>query len=243
MSPDSTSKFLLERAIAHRGLHNAALGQPENSRVAFRAAAEAGYAIELDVRLSGDGGVVVFHDAGLSRLTGTRGAVAQTTAAELSRLTLLDTEETIPSLGDVLALVDGRVPVVVEMKVERNAELLGERVCEVIAGYGGRVALMSFEHDVLDAVQRCAPDTPRGFLFSLTGALLRTATDWVTEINDRVENLDFVGCDVRGLPYDPVPALRGRVFVLGWTITSPEAEKRARRWVDNIIFEGYDPGR
>ena len=92
---------------AHRGLHNEA--RPENSMSAFKAALDAGYAIELDVRLSSDGELVVFHDDTLDRVTSESGRVDARTAEELSKLHLLGTDDTIPAFKDVLALVDGRV--------------------------------------------------------------------------------------------------------------------------------------
>ena len=244
MTAPTTPAWLTERPIAHRGLHDRSQGRPENSRAAFAAAADAGYAIELDVRLAQDGTLVVFHDAGLERLTGNAGVVAQMPAAVLTDLCLHETGETIPLLEEVLDLVGDRVPVVVEVKSESEAGPVAEKVCAAIAAHRGRVALMSFDAAVLEGARGAAPDIPVGLLFSLSGALLRTGSDWATDVVKRVERLgaSFVGCDVRGLPYDPVPGLRGKVSVLGWTVTSPAAEKSARRWCDNIIFEGYQPG-
>ncbi len=236
MDVNPHNKFLTANAIAHRGLHDRALARPENSQAAFAAAVRRGYAIELDVRLSSDGEPVVFHDADLSRMTGTAGTVAQTPAAELTRLSLLGSTEKIPLFGDVLGAVDGAVPIAIEVKSEGEPDALTRSVCDTLSRYDGRFALMSFDPVVLDTVEECAPNVPRGLLFSL-----RPGIDWPAEIMDRVGSLHFVGCDVRGLPYDPVPALQGKIPVLGWTVTSPEVEKLARRWCDNFIFEGYDP--
>jgi glycerophosphoryl diester phosphodiesterase len=108
--------WLRETPVAHRGLHDQAAGVPENSLAAFRAAADAGYAMEFDVRLSADGIVMVFHDAKLKRLTGRPGLVAETPSAALRQLHLHGTGETIPTLTQVLQVIAGRVPLLIEVK-------------------------------------------------------------------------------------------------------------------------------
>ncbi len=120
MSKRDLPKWLTKTPIAHRGLHDIAKGVPENSLLAFQKAIEGDYAIELDVRLTGDGQVVVFHDPDLRRLCGREGIVAQIPLAELKELTLLGTQEKVPSFRDVLDMVKGRVPLVVEIKKEKG---------------------------------------------------------------------------------------------------------------------------
>lgn len=102
--------------VAHRGLHAAGKGVPENSLPAFRAAAEAGYAIELDVHRASDGTLVVFHDHDLRRMTGARGTVERMDFRSLRRLRLGGTACTIPLLREVLECVGGRVPLLIELK-------------------------------------------------------------------------------------------------------------------------------
>ena len=114
--------WLLDRPFAHRGLHDIGRGRPENSRAAFRAAIERGYGIELDLQVSGDGVAMSFHDEGLERLAGESGLVRETTAERLGRCRLLGTEETIPTLAEVLDLVAGCTPRVPRGQVATRAE-------------------------------------------------------------------------------------------------------------------------
>src|SRR3954469_19661549 len=110
---------LIARPFAHRGLHGE--GRIENSRAAFAAAIAAGHGIELDVQASADGEAMVFHDAELGRLADARGALAAWSAAELGRFRLKDTAETIPTLGEILGLIGGRVPLLIEVKAPNRA--------------------------------------------------------------------------------------------------------------------------
>src|SRR3954466_4751370 len=113
---DLRDGWLVRTPIAHRGLHAARDGRPENSLAAFAHACALGFPAEMDVRLTRDGEVVVFHDRALERLTGASGSVDERTAAELRGLRLLGTAEPVPLLRDVLALVAGRVPLLIELK-------------------------------------------------------------------------------------------------------------------------------
>jgi glycerophosphoryl diester phosphodiesterase len=240
--PRPSLDWLFETPIAHRGLHDGGT-RPENSMAAFVAAAEEGFAIELDVRLSHDGRVMVFHDALLDRLTPERGNMAERYEVELTSIPLMGTDETIPLFVDVLGKIDGRVPILVEIKNENpTAGLLEQAVCDWIEEYDGRVAVQSFNPATIHAVAEIAPDLPRGFLFSPHSHALpwSVATDALHHLQ-RAPRIDFAGCDVRGLPYDPVPALKDELPLLGWTVKSAEVESQARQWVQNVIFESYKP--
>ena len=147
-SPELPAAFLAV-PIAHRGLHDRAAGVVENSRAAFAAAIAAGYGIEMDIQRSADGEAVVFHDDEMPRLTGLPGLVHDYTVAQLSATPLLDGGETVPTLAEVLALVAGRAPLLIEIKDQDGAlgpgvGPLEARVAELLGGYAGPVALMSF---------------------------------------------------------------------------------------------------
>ena len=116
-SPDCGA--LMGYYYAHRGLHNLNEGVPENSMKAFRLAVEKGYGIELDVQLSADGIPVVFHDNTLARMCGVNRRVRELTLAELKALSLGGTKEQIPTFQEFLEMVDGRVPLIVEIKMEK----------------------------------------------------------------------------------------------------------------------------
>ena len=239
--------------LAHRALHDKARGCPENSRAAVRAAIEAGYGIEIDLQLTADGAAVVFHDYALARLTGVEGTVRQRDAAALGRIALSGGDgEGIPTLAEVLAVVRGQVPLLIELKDQDGAMgsdigPLEEATAHALDGYEGPVALMSFNPHSVTEMARLCPHLPRGIttsdyvpadwpLTAQTCERLRGIPDF-----DRA-SASFISHEARDLPRARVQALRAEgVPVLCWTIRSPEAEVAARRWADNITFEGYLP--
>jgi len=151
-----------EWAYAHRGLHSDTVA--ENSLTAFKLAVEKSYAIELDVRLSKDGELVVFHDDTLDRVVGTEGRVDAFTYAELKDMKLSGTEDTIPLFEEVLRLVDGRVPLLIELKEDAGKYGVTEKTLEVLKGYKGRYIIESFNPLALGRVKKLAPTVLRGIL-------------------------------------------------------------------------------
>ncbi|MDG4648961.1 glycerophosphodiester phosphodiesterase family protein [Roseibacterium sp. SDUM158017] len=243
----------LDTPIAHRGLHDAANGIPENSRSAVRRAAGAGYGVEIDVQLSSDGRAIVFHDDTLERLTHASGPVNGRTARDLSDLVLRDSEDRVPTLADILALVAGRVPLLVEIKDQSGALAEGpgglERaVAADLSGYGGPVAVMSFNPFVVAAMKDIAPELPRGLV---TCGFI--PSQWPRLSAERCAALRsiaafgkagarFISHDRTDLGSPRVADLKAQgVPVLCWTVRSPQVEAEARRVADNITFEGYLP--
>lgn len=244
----------LARPIAHRALHDAAAGRPENSRAAIRAAIKAGYGIEMDLQLTLDGQAMVFHDFSLERLTPAEGHTRQLTAAELARIPFAHGDgETIPTLAEVLDLVAGRVPLLIEIKDQDGA--MGPNVgpleyaaAEVLKRYDGPAAVMSFNPHAVELMSRLLPERPRGITscgFSpLDWPLLPDATcDHLRLIPDfdRVA-ASFVSHNLRDLHNPRLAELKAQgARILTWTVTSPEAEAEARKIADNITFESYLP--
>lgn len=151
------------RPYAHRGLWGE--GVPENSLAAFRSAAEAGFAIELDVQLSADGVVMVFHDYTLDRVCGQTGRLSDLTADELSRIPLSGVaSECIPTLQQVLEAVGGRVPLLIELKGESGDTRLVPALLKALEGYQGLYCMESFNPLLLRAVKKQAPHVVRGLL-------------------------------------------------------------------------------
>jgi glycerophosphoryl diester phosphodiesterase len=235
--------WLRERPVAHRGLHDAV--RPENSLAAFEAAAQAGHPIELDVHLTADGGVVVFHDDTLDRMTGRPGHVRDRTLAELGALRLRGTDEPVPSLAQALERVAGRVPVLVELKTHGPTGRLEPAVCDELAHAPGEHAVQSFDPWSMLWMRRHAPHLPRGMLsgnMRSEGLPLHQAL--------AVEHLlfapavlpDFIGYELRALPHW-APSLWRRLGrpLLAWTIRDEAALRRARGLVDNVIFESVIP--
>ncbi|MBQ2999335.1 MAG: glycerophosphodiester phosphodiesterase [Clostridia bacterium] len=149
---------------AHRGLHGG--GVPENSLAAFEKACAAGFGIELDVQLSRDGEVMVFHDYTLVRMTGVEKKLCELTAEELGALHLAETDEKIPTLREVLSLVDGRVPLLVELKGENGNTALCPKVAELLREYRGPYCIESFNPLLLRAMRREMPDVFYGLLYT-----------------------------------------------------------------------------
>jgi glycerophosphoryl diester phosphodiesterase len=225
----------------------------ENSLPAFWAAARAGYPVELDVRLLADGEVVVFHDRELDRLTSASGPIAARTSEDLASLTLLGAsigddpkreDARIPLLHDVLDLIAGATPLLIEIKNEGDVGALEAATVAALEGYNGPFAIQSFNPGTVRWWRDTAPSVTRGLL---AGDFRFEPVDDATR--RRLQNLedlascepDFIGYDVRLLPFEPVARARkaGRP-VIGWTARSLEEGIQALECCDNVIFEGFD---
>jgi glycerophosphoryl diester phosphodiesterase len=232
-------RWLTARPIAHRGLHDRTHGRPENTLAAFDSAAAKHYAIECDLHISGDGIPVVFHDNDLERLTGQKGAVRDCTAAELGDLRILGSREWIPTLDEVLQLVGGRVPLVLELKhVPGRDAGLAFAVAELLRDYPGPAALMSFEPGLIAEVKAADPSLPRGFV---AAGRWRTGPRHFREVV--ALSVDFISYAIHDLP-TPMPVIAHRVLgipLICWTVRTKAELARARRWTDQITFEGFLP--
>ena len=226
---------LIPLPFAHRGLHGG--GHVENSRSAFEAAIARGHGIELDVRMSRDAHAIVFHDATLERLTEQVGQVGDRTAAELQEIELEGSPDTIPLLADVLQLIAGRVPLLIEVKVEgRTIAPVCLAVLRSLEGYRGPVGVMSFNPEVSRWYAGHAPLVTRGLV--VTEADRR----WRGQVERRLAlwraRPDFLAYDVRDLPSRFAARARRRGLpVFTWTCRGEEQVKRARANADQIIYE------
>ncbi len=233
--------------FAHRGLHRD--GSPENSLSAFEKAKEAGFGIELDVRLSKDGELVVFHDPTLTRMCGIEGKVIDYTTKELSKMSLCGTEEGIPSFRQVLELIDGAVPLLIEIKMDNDEKGVAERLLIELEGYSGDYIVESFNPLALRTVRRSRPSILLGILScdymavaKYRGKLLyRLLQDLRLNFLFRP---DFIAYDKNGHSNSSLRYLR-RTFgtpLFAWTVRSQEEEKDAiRNGFDSVIFEDYIP--
>jgi glycerophosphoryl diester phosphodiesterase len=241
----------LTTPIAHRAFHDRRAGRIENAPQAMQAAIALGYAIEMDLQLSSDGVPMVFHDELLNRLTDENGPVTARTAAELQRIILKDGTDTIPTLAQVLTLVAGRVPLLIELKDQTGSLSDGDgrlesAVAATLAGYDGPVALMSFNPHVVARLATVVPHLPRGLITCSYDPIdwhpvPRETCDILREIPDydRVE-ASFVSHEASDLDRPRVGVLKAQgAAILCWTIRSPEAEAVARKVAQNITFEGY----
>ena len=232
---------------AHRGLHDDT--KAENSMSAFRAAKEHGYGIELDVRLTKDGELVVFHDNDLLRMTGREGKVRDFTLEELSSLRLGGTSDGIPTFREVLELIDGAVPLLIEMKELIGEGGVAEKLVEVIDSYKGEYIVESFSPMALKRLRRLRPDILCGILsYEYTkeerhkGSLLFALAEQL--MLNFLMRPDFIAYDHRGHAVHGLRFIRRsfRTPLIAWTVRSEEEEKKAiAHGFDTVIFEGYIP--
>ena len=150
--------------IAHRGYFDNENGIPENSLPAFEAAIEKGFAIELDIQLSSDGGAMVFHDTDLDRVCGVEGKIWEYTAAELKQMKLFESDETIPTFEETLALIGGRVPLLVEYKMDRVDTAVCAEGQALLDSYEGEYMMQCFDPRALLWYKKNAPQVARGQL-------------------------------------------------------------------------------
>ena len=245
--------WLTARPIAHRGLHDRAAGVIENTLGAAARAVAKGFNIEVDLLLSADEEVVVFHDDTLDRLTTATGRVDRRTMAELRAVPITGTDDRIPTLDDLLALVDGRADLCLELKSEfprRPDDRLVERVAERLAGYRGPVVTKSFDPEVLAAANRIMPQVAHGIVADDASDLEYYAR--FTRIERFVlrhllhaprTRPKFVSYGCKDLPA-PGPWIARRIFglpVISWTVRNAETRRRLAPYVDQIVFEGFDP--
>ena len=243
--------WLTARPVAHRGLHDAANGIIENTASAFRAAIEAGFAIETDLQITADGEAVVHHDFALGRLTLGSRQLAAMTAVGLKEVPFKSTADRIMTLAEFLALVAGRTPLLIELKSRFDGDLrLVKRAAEVLAGYRGPAALMSFDPIPVAHLRDTAPGLTRGIVAerryadaewrSLDAAQKRSLAFLLHGFRTRP---DFVAYHVTDLPALGPWFARHifRIPLLTWTVRTAEQRSRAERHADQMIFEGFRP--
>ncbi|WP_395697638.1 glycerophosphodiester phosphodiesterase family protein [Methylocella sp.] len=243
--------WLVARPIAHRGLRFALDGVAENSVAAAEAAIARNYAIECDLELSRDAEAVVFHDDSLDRLTQASGRVGAYSLRELTDLTLAGGACRIPSLRTFLAAVDGRVPLIIEIKSRFDGDFrLAARALEALANYPGPAALKSFDPTVLAFLRARRASRPLGLV-----AQAEYAADEWPQLKPAQRRLlaaladfpaarpDFLSFRASDLPHAAPTLCRAGLGlpVMTWTVRGPAERAQALRWADQIVFEGFEP--
>lgn len=241
--PRMDLSWIVSTRIAHRGLHDQTGERPENSLPAFEEAARLGYSIEFDIRRSADGRLFVVHDERLLRLTGADKQMRQLTSTEVRSLSLGRTRFGIPTLSETLSLINGRVPILIEVKDRGPGAAIVRAVLEELGGYKGHVAIQSFNpvclwhlrrartHYAVGQISALLSDAPRPISF-----LGRTmSTNFVTRP-------DFVAIELGALPSRSATFWRNRGLpVLAWPVRTIADERRAIARADNFAFDGYRP--
>lgn len=236
---------------AHRGLHDPALGVPENSMAAFRRALEHGFGAELDVHLMADGELAVVHDSSLKRVCGADVYIEDLTAADLPRYPLMGTGEAIPLFREVLALFQGKTPLIIELKVERdNASALTDAVMKALEGWTGAYCLESFHPAALLRLKEKYPQVLRGQLSQnflkpgeANGLSLPVRFVLTNLLTSAATRPDFIAysCKDRGnASLRLMRALYG-VHEVGWTVRDRETMEELDKAGVSSIFEGFIP--
>jgi glycerophosphoryl diester phosphodiesterase len=231
--------WLTARPIAHRGLHDGNKAVWENSLTAFSLAIKGNYAIECDVHLTKDNQVVVFHDGDLKRLTGRDGFAHAQTLSEMCAMPIGGTADKVPSLKQMLELVGGKVPLVIELKGDvGHDDGLVQSLAEGLEGYGGKVAIMSFDHHLIRDFKKFMPHIPAG----LTAEGLRDV-DMEAHFSMLAYGVDFVSYNVHHLNNRFVKFVRERLSmpVITWTVRSPLELATTMTLADQATFELMDP--
>ena len=239
---DLFNSWLVETPIAHRGLHDK--DHPENSISAFGRAIDEGYPIELDVQLIADGTVVVFHDESLSRVTDNDGYIKFLNKSDLDILTFKDSKEKIPTFEEVLKFVDGRVPLLIEIKNQGKVGELEKKVIDMLKDYKGQYAVQSFNPYVLEYFYKHAPNIPRGQLAGFfKGEKLSFIKKFALKrmlLNKKISKPDFISYEAKRVPNRFVRKYK-KMPLLVWTITSQSEYLKVVKYCDNVIFEGFEP--
>ena len=232
------------RRFAHRGLHGNHKIAPENSLEAFRRAVEHGYGMELDVQLTKDNRIVVFHDDTLDRVCGVSGMIRDYTYNQLQKFTLYDSKERIPLLVDVLRLVDGRTPLIIELKAPKN--IYQKKLCQKTAGildqYLGQYCIESFHPAILFWFRMNRPFVRRGQLCTDFYRTEAKGHRWQfalmeTMMLNLITRPDFIAYDIRFMNAPFFRFWRKFITPVGWTVHNKEELARSKPVFDYYIME------
>lgn len=238
-------KIIRGRNYAHRGLHNRNKTVPENSISAFKLAVENGYGIELDVTLSKDGEVMVFHDEKLNRVVGVEGRLEEYLAKDLKEMNLFNTDEKIPKLKEILEIVKGEVPVIIEIKSgERNKELC-EKVFHIIKEYKGYYCIESFNPCILLWFRKNAPQIMRGILI-MNRKNYTNLPSWIgflmsNALTNVISRPNFIAHDIFKKSFLLKFSEKLGAMKVVWTVDNKMNYKKYEAENHAVIFEFYKP--
>lgn len=230
--------FLKNKIIAHRGYHDDKY--PENSIPAFKKALRNGYNIELDVHLTKDEKIVVFHDNSLKRVCGIDNNIEDLTYEELLKYNLSDTKYKIPLLSEVLSLIDGKTGLLIETKVVKFNGKLEEKLSEILDNYKGDFAIQSFNVFSINWFKKNKKNYLVGILSSDFNKWdIGNLKKWIakTLIMDIFLKADFIAYDIKALPSKYIENKRKSKLILAWTIRTKQDYEKALLYSDNVIAE------
>lgn len=239
-------KWLKHELIAHRGLHSKDGKVPENSRLAFSLAIEKGYAIELDVNVLGDGTVVAFHDYHLDRLCRDPRTVDDLNKDDLSSLNILNTDQTIMTIDEVLQLVDGKVPLLIELKPHGSILLLCESLMSSLKNYQGSYAIFSFHPKVVYWFKKHHPSILRGQIAETFNRdpKMPKLVKWMMKnmILNPLTKPDFISYYIHDMPRKQLTRLHNKgMTIISYAAQSQEELDFVKSHYDNAVFEYFIP--
>jgi glycerophosphoryl diester phosphodiesterase len=239
--------FLKTHLFAHRGLHSKDLSIPENSMAAFKAAMAQGFAIELDVNVTKDGVALSFHDNHLKRLCNDARMLSDVTYEDIKHLKLLKTNESIPTFKEVLTLVSGKVPLLIELKPHGDIPLLCQSVMHDLEDYNGQYALFSFHPKAVHWLKKHHPDVIRGQISEyfkdqkmskVSKYLMRSM------FFNRFTRPDFISYGIKDLPNPYLDRLKKKgMTIISYAAKTQEELDFVRSHYDNVVFEYFIPKR
>jgi glycerophosphoryl diester phosphodiesterase len=242
-------KPFLKTNFAHRGLWDMSCGIPENSMPAFKRAVKSGYAIEFDVHLTKDNKLVVFHDSSLMRMCKDAGKIEEMTWEELSKLSLMDTQYRIPLFSEVLEEVDGKVPLLIELKLPSTNTRMCPYVYEQLKNYKGQYLIESFNPFALCWFKKNAPEVLRGQLASKDSQsesipyVLRLVS--AALLVNLLSRPNFIAYNIQtkfGMGFR-INRNMFRVPIFAWTVRDGDEYKKVLPKYDGVIFEKFLPGK
>lgn len=237
----SEDSWLLSKPIAHRGLWSNQL--VENSLSAYKNAVDNGYPIEIDLYSSIDGVLFSFHDQKLERMTGKDGYIFEKTASELCSTKLNGSDETIPTFDQILKLVDGKVPLLIELKDQPNKSYV-DNVVKRLKSYKGEFAIQSFNPLYIKRVKKLAPSFIRGILgtkiYSKGSPFIKRKVIENLSLNFLIKP-DFISYSYQDLPLKKRKTKN--IPLITWTITSQDIADKVKPLAKNIIFEHFIPNK
>lgn len=243
---EASRKVFMHRNIAHRGLHSADNAIPENSLPAFQAAVDAKYGIEFDLQLSKDEQIVIYHDDKLTRGCGLDKRVEECTFDELQQLSLFGTSEKIPLFTDVLKIVDGKVPLVIELKQGTRNGLLCQKALEILRSYKGEYCIESFNPLMIAWFRKNAPDIMRGVLSGKAAGFKEFVNSFTAFLLSHclinfLARPHFIAYHVQ--KSSPLVKLADKLGAMRfvWTANPSEDIEELEHHNDTVIFENYLP--
>jgi len=234
--------FLKNPLIAHRGLHDIEKGVPENSIEAFENAINKGYIIELDVHITKERKVIVFHDDNLFRMCGINKKIKYMTYDEIKKYNLLNTNSYIPTFEEVLDLIDGKVPLLIEIKYDNKVGLLEKEIIKLLDKYNGKYAIQSFNPLSILWFKLYKKDVIRGQLVSkFTNSKMNKIKKFFLShmLLNFLTKPNFISYDVKDAKIKEIDNIKKKRLVLGWTVTTTSDYDKYCRLYDNLICEKF----